>query len=199
MTRYYATPGCCRHRFARAGSPTTGRCTARLELVRALQDHGFTPRPSGPSPAGSSSRTSRWGDAHAGAQGHEELTTAGSRNAPDVRLRERDVVAVLEKVGTIELLGGYVVPLPNWPSASSACSTHRGQPGCRHAHPPLRGPRRPHRDPARGILAPYLAASRTRRGRRAPRSTVSQLRQLTLEAVVTGRKRATPLSRLLAR
>lgn len=212
-TRYYASLGLLpppvrRGRVAYYGSEHR----ARLELVRALQDHGFTlqaiERILAQVPADASveelalqrAMLTSWTN-----QPPERLTRRQLEQKAGRRLGDGDL-ALLAALGSVEEDGDRYVALPNLPVGVELLDVDIPEDSMGAASEAIRR----HMDSLaeeltvilrEQVLAPY------RRGPHAPEEaerleqTVSRLRRLTLEAVVTGFQRAANavITRSLAR
>lgn len=212
-TRYYATLGLLPPPVRQGRIAYYGPLhRAHLELVRALQDHGFTlqavERYVASLPADATVEDlalqrvmhTSWSPLP-----HEELDHRGLEERAGRTLSDRDV-AVLEKVGTVERQGSGYVALPNLAVGVELLDLDVPEDSLGAAGDAIRRHMEALADDLteilrEGILAPYRREPHSPEDAERLERTVSRLRQLTLEAVVTGFQRAANavITRSLAR
>ena len=201
-TRYYAGLGLLPPptRRGRMAYYTEGH-RARLELVRALQDHGFTlsaiEKYLGKVPADASvedlalqrAMLTSWGGGKRETMTRRQLETRARRPLEDADLdwlektyairREGDRFELLPPFDVAMQLAELDLPAASMEEAAEAINRHMDALADELTH--LLRTR---------VLAPFREAEHTEADKAAFEQTVSRLRQLTLEAVVAGFQRA---------
>ncbi|MDN4173720.1 MerR family transcriptional regulator [Nocardioides sp. SOB77] len=212
-TRYYASLGLLppperRGRVAYYGAEHR----ARLELVRALQDHGFTLQAIERVLAGlpehatvedlalQRAMLTSWSS-----QPQERLTRAQLEEVAGRSLSDRDL-ETLQALGSLERDGGRYVAMPNLPVGVELLDVDIPPGSMEAASEAIRR----HMDALaeeltdilrEQVLRPYRREAHSAEDAERLEQTVSRLRRLTLEAVVTGFQRAANavIARSLAR
>lgn len=212
-TRYYASLGLLPAPVRRGRMAYYGPVhRARLDMVRALQDHGFTlqaiERFLAELPEDASvedlalqrAMLTSWTP-----QPAEELSRRQLEKKAGRPLSDRDV-ALLEKVGTIEPSGSGFVALPNFAVGVELLDLDIPEEAMGAAGDAIRRHMEALVDELtevlrEGVLAPYRREAHSPEDAARLEHTMSRLRQLTLEAVVTGFQRAANavITRSLAR